>query len=340
MMVRKKAGIILIVTALLAVLVSGCSGTAKQSSPAQKGAEVSDELVEELFTYYDFDFPMGALAVHDAEEYYQKLLECRDQIREITDFVPEIVIVLGSGLGDYVEELDVVKSIPYSDISGWPHTTVPGHKGNLVFANYKGLKLAVMQGRIHYYEGYSMDEVVAPLRILHLLGANTVILTNAVGAINTDYKVGEFVCVNDHISTFIPSPLLGENVEELGERFPGMVGAYDPEMQKMVLDTGSENGITVHSGVFVQVPGPHFESPAEIRMLRSFGADTVGMSSVVEAIAAVHMGMRVCDINCITNMAAGIEEDFDHNSISDNAKDSSKEFSTLLSGLLDKLAGK
>lgn len=335
----KKKGIILIITALLvAALISGCGSNLQLDGSSFRSEASIAGLFERLKSYYDFDFPTGALAVIDAEEYYETLLECRDEIRKISDFEPEIVIVLGSGLGDYADELDVIETIPYSDIEGWPHTTVPGHKGNLVFAEYKGLKLAVMQGRIHYYEGYSMDEVVAPLRVLHLLGAHTVILTNAVGAINTDYQVGDFVCVRDHISSFVPSPLLGENVEELGERFPGMTNAYDEAMQEMVLKTGEENGITVHSGVYLQVAGPHFESPAEIQMFKTLGADTVGMSSVVEAIAGVHMGMRVCDINCVTNMAAGIEEDFDHNTVSENAQTSAEDFTILLNGLLDKLA--
>ncbi len=140
------------------------------------------------------------------------------------------------------------------------------HEGNLIFAEHRGLKLAVMQGRVHYYEGYSMDEVVKPLRVLHMLGADTVILTNAVGAINTDYNVGDFVCVEDHISSFVPSPLIGENVEELGERFTPMDKVYDKEMRDTVLKVAEKNGITVHSGVFLQTTGPQYETPAEIRV--------------------------------------------------------------------------
>lgn len=273
----------------------------------------------------------------DADEYYAELENCKKQIQEITDFKPEIVLVLGTGLNDYAKKLDAEVTIPYSDIEGWPRSTAPGHEGNLIFAEYQGLKLAIMQGRVHYYEGYPMDEVVKPLRVLHLLGADTVILTNAVGAINKDYGVGDFVCVEDHIASFVPSPLVGENIGELGERFTPMDEVYDESMRQAVLQIGKEKGIPVHSGVFVQTTGPQFETPAEIRMYRKMGADTVGMSSAVEAIAAAHMGMKVCDINSITNMAAGIEE-FSTDSIGEAAVESGRNFGTLIDSLLQSIA--
>ena len=277
------------------------------------------------------------LGVEDEDEYYARLESCAEQIRDITDFEPEVVLVLGSGLGDYADELDSAETIPYADIEGWPNSTAPDHEGNLVFADYKGLKLAIMQGRVHYYEGYTMDEVVLPLRVLHLLGADTVILTNAVGAINEDYNVGDFVCVNDHISSFVPSPLTGENIDKLGDRFTSMSEAYDKELQEIVLKIGEEKDIPVHSGVMVQTAGPQFETPAEIRMYGELGADTVGMSSVVEAIAGCHMGMRVCDINCVTNMAAGIEE-FTSDSILENSDKYAANFKVLITSLIEELA--
>lgn len=273
------------------------------------------------------------------DDYYERLLACRSEIEAITDFKPEAVIVLGTGLGDYADRLEVETAIPYSDIKTWPNTTVSDHKGNLIFANYKGLKLALMQGRIHYYEGYDINDVVLPLRVLHLLGADTVILTNAVGAINENYHVGDFVCVRDHISSFVPSPLVGENIDELGERFTGMTNTYDQEMQDYVLGLGASLGIPVHSGVFLQTTGPQFETPAEIRFYRQIGADTVGMSSAVEAITAAHMGMRICMINSVTNMAAGMEEeDFTSESIDESSKASAENFAALVTGLLDHLA--
>ena len=274
----------------------------------------------------------------DAESYYAKLESCKEQIEQITDFRPEIVLVLGTGFGDYTDSCKIVETIPYKDIKGWPDSTAPDHEGNLVFAEHKGLKLAIMQGRVHYYEGYTMADVVLPLRVLHLLGADTVILTNAVGSMNEDIGVGEYVCVEDHISSFVPSPLIGENIDELGERFTGMTEVYDKELHDTVIAIGKENNIPVHSGVFVQTSGPQFETPAEIRMYRALGADTVGMSTAVEAIAAAHMHMRVCDINCVSNMAAGMEkEDFSSDSINDAMKDAGKNSVILINGLLDSL---
>jgi purine-nucleoside phosphorylase len=270
---------------------------------------------------------------------YERIDACRRQIEKITDFRPQVVIVLGSGLGDFVNSLDVKAVIPYSEIEGWPESTAPLHAGNLVFAEYKGLRIAVMQGRLHYYEGYTMEEVVLPLRVLHLLGAEIAILSNATGSLNPDFRVGEFVCVSDQISSFVPSPLIGPNIDQLGERFFGMTDVFDKDMQETVLRTGRENNIPVHSGVYIQVTGPQYETPAEIRMYRLCGADTVAMSLGAEVLAASHMGMKVCAINCISNMAAGIEE-FTVHSINETMKDVVPNFTVLVDGLLDSLAGK
>lgn len=281
---------------------------------------------------------MDAATTFDADAYMQSLEKCVQQIRTKTDFEPEIAIVLGSGLGHFAERIDVVAKIPYEDIDGFPAPTVEGHEGNLVFGTLGGKNVVAMQGRLHYYEGYSTQEVVMPLRVLHLLGADTVVLTNAVGAINPDFRVGDFVTVRDHISLFVPSPLIGENIDELGSRFPDMTEAYDRELIELASQIGSDNGITVHQGVFVQTAGPQFETPAEIELFRTLGADTVGMSTAVEAIAARHMGMRVCDINCVTNMAAGMEDarilPEDVNSAANEAED---DFTTLLSELIAKM---
>lgn len=273
------------------------------------------------------------------QTYYERLESCRDQIEAVTEFKPEIVLVLGTGLGDYADSLDIKATIPYGEIDGWPESTAPEHAGNLVFAEYHGLKLAVMQGRLHHYEGYTEEEVVLPLRVLHLLGAETAIFTNAVGSLNPEFGVGEFVCVRDQISSFIPSPLIGENMEELGPRFVGMTGAFDPEMQETVLELGEKNQIPVHSGVYLQVTGPQFETPAEIRMYRSLGADTIAMSLADEVIAARHMDMKVCAINCISNMGAGLEEEgFSQESIEETMKGNAEDFKILINGLLDSLA--
>lgn len=216
-------------------------------------------------------------------------------------------------------------------------STVAGHDGTLIFCEIKGKKVVMMNGRVHYYEGYDIHEVVLPLRVIHLLGANTVILTNAVGAINADYSVGDFVTIKDYISSFVPSPLVGENLDKLGDRFVDMTNAYDEELNDIVDNVAKQNNITVHKGVMVQVAGPQYESPTEIKMYRSLGADTVGMSTVVETIAARHMGMRVCAISCVTNMAAGMQEKISHEEVQNSSDDSSENFKTLISGLLDKI---
>ena len=281
--------------------------------------------------------PDSAQVKFDAEAYYARLESCVKQIREMTDFVPDIVLVLGSGLGDYADSVKIIAEIPYSQIDGFPVSTVAGHDGTLIFCEIQGKKVVMMNGRVHYYEGYDMHEVVLPLRVLHLLGADTVILTNAVGAINADYSVGDFVANVDYISSFVPSPLIGENIDKLGERFTDMTTAFDKELIAIVEDVAKEHNITVHEGVMIQVTGPQYESPAEIKMYRSLGADIVGMSTVVEVIAARHMGMRVCTVSCVTNMAAGMQKKISHDEVKDSSNDSAKNFALLVSGLLSKM---
>ena len=304
----------------------GCAGNASQEKEQATAAQTDAAQADTAQT-------------DSAQTYYERLVSCKEQIEAISDFKPEIVLVLGTGLGGYVETLDVKAKIPYKDIKGWPVSTAPEHAGNLIFAEYQGVKLAIMQGRIHHYEGYSMEEVVLPIRVLHLLGANTAILTNAVGSLNPDFKVGDFVCVKDHISSFAPSPLIGENIDELGDRFVEMTNAYDQELQDTILKIGKEKDIPVHSGVYLQVTGPQFETPTEIKMYRSLGADTIAMSVCDEVIAARHMGMKVCAINAISNMGAGIEEEgFTQEMIEDNMADNLKRFTVLMNELLSKFS--
>ena len=279
----------------------------------------------------------SAVRAFDADAYTGKLESCARRLREKADFKPEILLVLGSGLGEFAGQIEIEKEIPYSDIEEFPVSTVAGHEGKLILGSYAGKKLAVMKGRVHYYEGYDIHDVVFPLRVIGLLGAGTVILTNAVGGINKDYAPGDFVAVKDHISSFIPSPLIGKNLDNLGERFTDMSRVYDKELRDLVKQIGKENGITVHSGVFLQTTGPQYETPAEIRMFRTLGADTVGMSTAVEAIAARHMGMRVCAVNCVTNMAAGIgKEKLSHKDVSKTADSVSREFTLLIKQLLER----
>lgn len=237
---------------------------------------------------------------------YDKLLKCYECVREKTDFVPEVAIVLGSGLGDYAESIRVESELPYSEIEGFPVSTVPGHAGKFIFGYLEDIPVVCMKGRVHYYEGYPISDVVLPVRLMKLMGAKILFLTNAAGGVNTSFHAGDLMLIKDQISVFAPNPLIGENIEELGVRFPDMSHVYDEELQQVIRRAAKDNGIFLQEGVYTQLTGPSFESPAEIRMLRTLGCDAVGMSTVVEAIAANHMGMKICGISCISNLAAGM----------------------------------
>ena len=239
---------------------------------------------------------------------YKKILKCCEFIRSKTDFEPDIALILGSGLGAFADEIEKVAVVDYKDIPGFPQSTVPGHKGRFVFGYVGDVKVVIMQGRVHYYEGYSVSEVIMPVRIMKLLGAKILFLTNASGGINKDYKVGDFMLIRDHILSFFPNPVVGENIEELGERFFDMTEAYSGELRNIIKETAASLNIPLQEGVYVQLTGPSYETPSEIRMLSIVGADVVGMSSACETVAARHAGMRVCGISCVTNMAAGISK--------------------------------
>lgn len=238
---------------------------------------------------------------------YKRLQSCVDKIRNRTDFCPKVAIVLGSGLGGYGDKIEIKVEIPYGDIEGFPVSTVAGHKGKFLLGMVKDVPVILMQGRVHYYEGYDMQDVVLPIRLMGMLGAETIILTNAAGGINTALQPGDLMMIKDHISSFVPSPLRGENIDELGTRFPDMSQVYDRDLAAAAKAYADKTGISLKEGVYVQMSGPGYETPAEIRMLRTLGADAAGMSTVCEAVAARHMGMKVCGISCITNMAAGIQ---------------------------------
>ena len=239
---------------------------------------------------------------------YEKLLKCYQSFQEKIDFKPEIAIVLGSGLGAFGDQIQVEQTLSYHELEGFPVSTVKGHKGQFLFGYIGEVPVVLMQGRVHFYEGYTISDVVLPIRLMKLMGAHTLFLTNASGGINPAFHPGGLMMLTDHVSIFAPNPLIGENIEELGTRFPDMSQVYDLELQKILKDTAEENGIELFEGVYAQLTGPSFESPAEIRMLGKLGVDAVGMSTVVEAIVANHMGMRICGVSCISNMAAGISE--------------------------------
>ncbi|MBR1855419.1 MAG: purine-nucleoside phosphorylase [Lachnospiraceae bacterium] len=242
----------------------------------------------------------------DKNPVYDKLMSCLRAIQEKTNFVPKVGIVLGSGLGDYAEQIKVCAEVSYGEIEGFPISTVPGHAGKFIFGMVDQVPVVCMKGRVHYYEGYDIADVVLPIRLMKLLGAEILFLTNAAGGVNTSFQAGDLMLIRDHISVFVPNPLIGANIPELGTRFPDMSAVYRPELQTVIRQVAKENGIHLQEGVYAQLTGPSYESPAEIRLLRGMGCDAVGMSTVVEAIAANHCGMKVCGISCISNLAAGM----------------------------------
>lgn len=239
---------------------------------------------------------------------YEKLQGCLKSVREKTNFEPEVALVLGSGLGDYANDIKVEMEIDYHDIEGFPISTVPGHAGKFIFGYVNGVKVVCMKGRIHYYEGYDISDVVLPARLMKLLGAKILFLTNASGGINLSFQAGSFMLITDHVSCFAPNPLIGQNIEELGTRFPDMSHVYDLELQDIIRNAAKKLNTDLKEGIYAQLTGPSFESPAEITMLHTLGVDAVGMSTVVEAIAANHMGMKICGISCVCNLAAGLSK--------------------------------
>lgn len=241
-------------------------------------------------------------------QYYKKLNEYVRIIRKKTDFVPQIALVLGSGLGGFAEKIEKAAEIPYGDIQGFPVSTVSGHEGKFIFGSLNGINIVCMQGRVHYYEGYAIEDVVLPIRIMGLLGAKVLFLTNASGGINESFNAGDFMLITDHISSLVQSPLIGENIDELGVRFPDMSCVYDKDLADIIRQCAKDIGVDLKEGVYIQTTGPNYETPAEIRAYKALGADAVGMSTACEAMAANHMGMRICAVSCISNLAAGISK--------------------------------
>ncbi|MDD6057636.1 MAG: purine-nucleoside phosphorylase [Clostridiales bacterium] len=237
---------------------------------------------------------------------YEKLIKCYESCRTSIHFTPKVALVLGSGLGDYGNDIQVEATLDYHDIEGFPVSTVPGHKGRFIFGYVKDVPVVCMQGRVHYYEGYDMSDVVLPVRLMKKMGAEILFLTNAAGGIQLGMQAGDFMLIQDQIASFVPSPLRGENIDELGVRFPDMSRIYDERLQQIVKRAAAKLEIDLKAGTYLQLSGPQYETPREVAMCRLLGADAVGMSTACEAIAARHMGMRVVGISCISNLASGI----------------------------------
>lgn len=266
---------------------------------------------------------------------YNKLKTCLASVREKVDFRPEIALILGSGLGGYADEIKITDSIAYTEIDGFPVSTVKGHKGRFVFGYVENKPVVIMQGRVHYYEGYQMSDVVLPTRLMGMMGAKKIILTNAAGGANDAYKPGDLMMITDHIATGVPSPLIGPNIEELGTRFPDMSEVYSGRLQNVIRECAKQCNIDIKEGVYVQFTGPNYETPAEVRMAKIWGGDAVGMSTACEAMAARHMGMEVCGISCITNMAAGMsKQQLDHKEVQETADRVAKSFKELVTKII------
>ena len=242
-----------------------------------------------------------------ANPYYEKLIRCVDAVKEkIGSFEPKIALVLGSGLGPLAETMEVEVKVPYGDIPGMPVSTVPGHQGQFLFGYIGGVPVVCMQGRLHYYEGYDVHDVVLPTRIMGLLGAKVLFLTNAAGGLDPAMDTPTLMIIRDHMMFMFPNPLIGPNLDQLGPRFPDMTNVYEPAIREIFRRKGAELEIPMSEGVYCQLTGPTFETPFEVKLLGSLGAGAVGMSTACEAAAARHMGMKVCGISCITNKGAGI----------------------------------
>lgn len=262
---------------------------------------------------------------------YEKLLKCCNSVKERIDFKPEIALVLGSGLGGYGETIDVAETLSYNEIEGFPVSTVQGHKGCFIFGYIQGVPVVCMQGRVHYYEGYPMTDVVLPIRLMGMLGAKVLFLTNASGGLNYEFQAGDFMMITDHIMNFVPSPLIGENIDELGARFPDMSDVYKKDLQDIIRRSAKELGLKLQEGVYIQLTGPNFETPAEVRMCRTLGADAAGMSTAAEAVAANHMGMKVCGVSCITNLGCGmLEQPLSHEEVQETADRVALQFKELV----------
>jgi len=266
------------------------------------------------------------------------LTEAKAYIEAKLNEKPTIGLILGSGLGVLADEIEQPVVIPYGDIPGFTQSTVVGHKGQLVIGKLDGKQVVAMQGRFHYYEGHGLDAVTFPIRVMKLIGVETIVVTNAAGGINESYRAGDLMLIKDHLNLTFRNPLIGPNDDQLGVRFPDMSEAYSKALRDLAKSVAQEQGITLQEGVYAGLLGPSYETPAEIRMLRVLGGDAVGMSTVPEVIVARHMNMQVLGISCISNMAAGIlEQPLSHDEVMETTEKVKATFLSLVHGIVAKL---
>lgn len=271
-------------------------------------------------------------------EVYEKLMRCYDSVRKQIDFTPQVALVLGSGLGDYAESIRVEATLDYHDIEGFPVSTVPGHKGQFIFGYVGDVPVVCMQGRVHYYEGYPMSDVVLPARLMKLMGARVLFLTNAAGGVQLGMHSGDLMLITGQIASFVPSPLIGANLDELGPRFPDMSEIYNRDLIQIVRKCAAELSIDLKEGTYLQFTGPAYESPQEVAMARSLGADAVGMSTACEAVAANHMGMKIVGISCISNLACGISPvPLSHKEVQEAADKVAPQFKALVTRTIEEI---
>ena len=271
-------------------------------------------------------------------EVYDKLMHCYESVRRQVDFVPKVALVLGSGLGDYAEGVRVEASLDYHNIEGFPVSTVPGHAGRFIFGYVGEVPVVCMQGRVHYYEGYAMSDVVLPVRLRRQMGAQVLFLTNAAGGVQQGMRAGDLMLLTGQIASFVPSPLIGPNCEKLGTRFPDMSEIYNRDLILIGRKCAAELGIDLKEGTYLQFTGPAYESPQEVAMARILGADAVGMSTACEAVAANHMGMRIVGISCISNLASGIApQPLSHEEVQKSADAVAPKFKALVTQMIKEI---
>src|SRR2546421_6372720 len=280
----------------------------------------------------------AAMKAEGTSSRYEHAQRAAEQIRSRANANPAVAIVLGSGLGAFADELTESTSLSYQEISGFAQATVEGHAGRLVIGKTGEVPIAAMQGRFHFYEGYALEDVTFPIRVLKLLGVRTLILTNAAGSLNTEFTPGSLMVISDHINLMGVNPLIGRNDDRFGPRFPELTSTYEPDLQGVVIEEAKAIGLDMRRGVYAALTGPSYETPAEIHMVRTLGADAVGMSTVPEAIVARHMDMRVIGISCITNLAAGVSDrPVDHSQVIATGERVRAQFTELLRRVIAKL---